>query len=545
MTHAVFACESTNLRSTLEGGLLGGYDGAAAWSLHLMAMRSADEQEMVEHHEGLHHELQASSAWGLTSAMALMLARRGTRPMTLHDTFDVMVEASRQTHECFATVLAATLNGVDEAQELLDGNELYLGYLERALNLVPANEPWELRSAGIAAVLRAAMAPTAVLALLDAGFLKLSPASLDLAIDGPDSRLAAFEQTVTNEGWTAVFDAIRDESPEHWVGGSIGRRAPLPDDPDELAELRRFEEAVVGPFCHRYVRQVFEQAGRATLGHDQQALMAGKLKAAVTAVDAELGNRLQLITERRPILDDALEYDRQRVRLRNRLSVELLTPDETVANVDAFTVHLDGDTSYVCAAWLDERAARKQFEFPIDSVLPDVLICLLVRAATPDGLEVARIGMLPPDSTPRSIQDKVPVPLLVVTTHLTLTHPEPLAVLQRVEPVFVVMDLPVAWHIDDWIAQGATVSFGLTPLAGDLPGNLWLAAFGLDMSGGMRFLSIGGKVGVSLLVERLRQRHTERFVFDGEVIYGDLAGINLAVSHVVGTWHVLDQDGAE
>jgi hypothetical protein len=99
--------------------------------------------------------------------------------------------------------------------------------------------------------------------------------------------------------------------------------------------------------------------------------------------------------------------------------------------------------------------------------------------------------------------------------------------------------------VDDWIRQGATVRMALVPLDGLTDVELWLAAFAVDRRPGLRFLSIGGKVGVSVLVERLRQRHGDRLVIDGEFLRRDAAGVNAVLSRVFDAWHVLDQDAAE
>ncbi|GAA0713771.1 hypothetical protein Drose_26145 [Dactylosporangium roseum] len=80
MNSIAFRCEHGGLPDLLGTGLLGGYDGAGAWTVVLPALRDSDEQQLVETQEGLHHELRVSSAWGLVSAMASLLAMRGTRP---------------------------------------------------------------------------------------------------------------------------------------------------------------------------------------------------------------------------------------------------------------------------------------------------------------------------------------------------------------------------------------------------------------------------------------------------------------------------------
>jgi hypothetical protein len=96
-----FVCARSGLHEVLRFGLLGGYDGARSWSLATGSIGASAEQRMVEVHEGLHHELQISSGWGLVSGMAWELARRGVRPSAFGELFNVMVEESRQTHEVF------------------------------------------------------------------------------------------------------------------------------------------------------------------------------------------------------------------------------------------------------------------------------------------------------------------------------------------------------------------------------------------------------------------------------------------------------------
>ncbi|MFC5219689.1 hypothetical protein [Streptomyces coerulescens] len=153
LSSVAFPCARDGLAATLQSGLLGGHGGAGAWSLALRNIRDGDEQLMVETHEGLHHELQASTGYGLIAAMALLLSKRGFRPLVLPELFDVMVEGSRRTHEVFATTLSASLAGVRQARSMLDGNTTYLGYLARGLGPAGADAiPWHLRetaSAGL------------------------------------------------------------------------------------------------------------------------------------------------------------------------------------------------------------------------------------------------------------------------------------------------------------------------------------------------------------------------------------------------------------
>jgi hypothetical protein len=169
---SMFRCAGLGLDSVLQFGSLGSYDGAGAWSLALASISSDDEQRMAELHEGLHHELQISSGWGLISSMAWLLSSRGFRTHALGEVFRVMVEESRQTHEIFATALSATTDCIDRAYDLLAANPRYLGYLSRGLALVdPADaEFWQFHHAAMTAVLSVCMRPAATLGLLTRGF---------------------------------------------------------------------------------------------------------------------------------------------------------------------------------------------------------------------------------------------------------------------------------------------------------------------------------------------------------------------------------------
>src|ERR1039457_6335258 len=183
----VFSCARSGLAQTLRQGLLGGYDGAGAWILALDSIRDGDEQLMVETHEGLHHELQASSGFGLVSAMVLLLAQRGTRPHALKELFHGLVDSSRLTHELFATTLSAPVAGIEQTRTILRDNPVYLGYLERGPDTPP-----RCRGTAAAAVLRCCMAPAGVFDLLELGFGQISRQRLPVRGGVPDERLVAF-----------------------------------------------------------------------------------------------------------------------------------------------------------------------------------------------------------------------------------------------------------------------------------------------------------------------------------------------------------------
>lgn len=507
----VFACARDGLAATL----LGGYDGTGSWSVVIGNVRSPDEQLMVETHEGLHHELQASTGYGLIASVAAQLAGRGVRRYALREVFDEMVRSSQHAHEVFATTLSAYVTGVDQTRRLLANNQEYTEHLATGLDLSGAGVPERFHGTVAAAVLRCCMAPAAVTTLIAGGFAVLHRGSLADPAWAPDARLARF------------------------------RELQLPGTWQQLLQDRTDSDEQVMRDCYEHARHVLDRAELPSVAWSEQADVATALRAAVAVVDPGLAERLNIVTERRPILDDGLEYDRQRVVLRPRLPAQAIAWDGGGLD-SAFVLGLPDGRACVCAVWLAQRVAAKQFDLPRLPALPDLVVALLGVEEGPDGGRFVRLGLLPSHLTPREVQDRLgQVPLVALTSHLTLFDPAVDRQLRQAEPIFVLMDLPVAWHVDDWIRQGATVRMALVPLDGLTDVELWLAAFTVDRRPGLRFLSIGGKVGVSVLVERLRQRHGDRLVIDGEVLRRDSVGVNTILGRVFDAWHVLDQDAAE
>jgi len=542
----IFPCARNGLAKTLQDGLLGGYDGAGAWVLTLPNIRGGNEQLMVETHEGLHHELQASSGLGLIGAMSLLLAERGTRPLALRELFRKLAQDSGQTHELFATTLSASVCGIKQARMLLGDNPVYLGHLERGLALGGERDaPWRYRETAAAAVLRCCMAPAGVLDLLELGFGQVSRQCLPVRGGCPDERLTAFEQSRGGD-WGELIGELAAEYPDQMGSERDADRRLLPEGAEELAAFRQFDEDVLLRRCYERASGVLARAGLPSVAWTEQEQVANALRAAVQREDPDLAQRLNVVTERRPVLDDGLEYDRQKVVLRDRLPAEILEPAETMLNLTSFSAEAFDGTVHACGVWLSRQVAEKQFTIPPHSTLPDLVVALLVRSRARDGSSVVRIGLLPSSTTPRQCQDLLgEVSLLVMTTHFTLTDENAARGLRRVEPVFVLMDLPVAWHVDDWIRQGATVRMALVPLDGVGAAELDMVAFTVDRAPNFRFVCVGGRVGVSILVERLRRHHGNRLTISAEVVRHHAAAVNLMLNHVFGAWHVLDQDAAQ
>ncbi|SES40029.1 hypothetical protein SAMN04487818_112145 [Actinokineospora terrae] len=511
--------------------LLGGYDGSSSWSVVLPGLRGSDEQQMVEFHEGLHHELQVTSPYGLVTALAASLARRGFRVNGLSELFIDLVQESTQVHETFATALSTELVGEARARELLAGNAEYLGHLDRAHALVAAGEGGrEVRrhvgATARAAVLRAVMAPRGVIEVVEQGFGRVD---CDSIVESwtPDWRLTAFERHHDREAWLGLLTSLGEE---------------FADDPADSAVA--VQEEVLWR-CYAFVTNTLDAAGSPTIGKGEQVGFAEALRDAVGAVDEELAGRLNIVVERRPVLDDALDYDRQRLRLRERLPAASVEPDVTLGVLKLFHNKGLNDSVHVCGVWLSRRVADKQFDFAPGTRLPELLAALMTPIRF-GGEETLLFGSLPAGASPREAQRLLgEASLLVLTTHLTLRDPECLALLRTVAPVFVLMDLPIAWHVEDWLRQGAAVSMCLVPLDGIEDLDLQVLVIGIDRFPGMRFVHVGAQIGSTLLIDRLRGLHGDRLAIDPELVRGHGVALNHVLSHVLGAWHVLDQDGVE
>lgn len=538
---AGFACARDGLAGTL-GGLLGGHDGARAWFLRAGGLRGGDEQVMAEWHEGLHDELQMSSAWGMLASTAFLLWRRKYRPLTLRQVFELMVGKSQETHERFATTLSADRHGVRATRALLAGNPDYLGYLDRGLGLVDGRDiPWLLRRAATEAVLRSCMSPAHVSDLLAKGFENLTHDDLDLSRQAPDQRLKDYERTGGPSSWGPLFRELIAEFSSR--GGDLGnadRAAPL-DSQIEWERLTRFENEVLLPRCHGHAAAVLAAAGLTTVGWADVEEFALALRTAMHRVDPDLAKRFNPVMERRPIQDDGEYYDRQRILLHDdRFPAEVIGDISAVR--DAYEISDADGPRYVCAAWMSRDVAAAQFAIPVGRELPDHVAVLAIAEPVSSGAPAARIGLVAPACSPRQMQEQLgDAALVALTTSRTLADPRIERVLRQVEPVYVLMDLPITKNIDAWVREGARVRYALDSTPGISTADLWTAVFVIDRAPSFRLFTVNGKMQISLLVAYL-QRHGESMTLDHSVILDDLIPLHIAVGHVLATWHVLGMD---
>lgn len=536
-----FACERAGLAQSLHPQTLEDYDGSGLWRVFLGALTGTREQLLVEFHEGLHHELQASSAWGLVCAIASALARGGFRTSELNAMALRMIEASRLTHETFATVISGLAVGEAETSELLLGNRLYSQYFDEGLALVSRDSApnSQLYYAAVTAVLRVCMNPSAMVGFVERGFSQLNAFDPRLDQASPDARLSAYRALGGAHSWQNVFAELFETHRLRFrVEGEL-----LPEEHSgEFTELRAFEEEVLLPSCYRHAQHVLDRAGLESVSVGKQSAFARALKSAAGEVDPALGRRLRVVTGRRSVAEDMLEFDRQQIVLRTRLLAHAEAFTGTPRQLAAYQID-EPVTPHTCAVWVSRSAATKQWDLSAAEV-PDVFAALVQGTATRDGDGVS-FAIFDGTPSPRCVQTRVgeALPVVVLTTHSSLVDRSLQALLSRATPVFVVMDLPIAWHVNHWVDQGGEVSLAVSPLTGVPTAELWLAVFTIDTTPGFVFLCIGGSAAVSLLAKRIRDRHTTGVTVDPDILLHNRAGIDLAVSLIFSLWSVLDQNG--
>lgn len=522
----VIGCQG--FRAAFRHGAQGGYDGVDAWEVAAPVTRGRRLRIMVEEHESLHRELQASSGWGLVAALSTAVGDRRGAP---REALRWMAALSEDTQECFATTMSAALLGVGTVRELLAGNAEYTAHLTRGLALTgDESAPWALREAALEAAARCFMSPGSVPALLDRGLTRLDTRAA-FRVDRPDDRLAAFEAAGGPAGWSAVYAELLAEHgddiaaltalyPDRWVrlDGDVPSR-PV----DEVRRLREFTEDVLLRRCHEHVRDVLASTGRDTIGWGDEEVLVRRLTEAVRAEDPELAAGLAVRTTRISPVEDPAEFDRQAVRLREPMEVRVVPVDSPLL-----------DTGLRVAVWLSRDAARRQFRFPPDVELPDVVVALLNGLRTPDGRAV--VGLLPSTTTPAELRERG-IDAAVLTTQTTLTTTGVQDVL-RGEEVCVLLDGRVARTFDEWLARGdVTMTYVLDRVSTDDFGDLDVLVFALDRLPGFRLVAVCGTYAAAMLLGYLKTRHPALVRPDPGLADGERTA--LAVAIVLRLWSVL------
>lgn len=543
-----FRCRSGRLGDSLRAGLLGGYSGSGSWSIFVEEIADADEHMVVQVHEALHHELQVSSIWGQITALSALLAEGGHRPLALSEVFDHGVIASTAVHEMYATFLADATLRKKTHRDVLEGNSEYSGYRDRAVALLPTEGVSDqIRIGATAAVLRALMQPRSLVGLVEKlDFSTLRAADIRRHVPvGPDARLDVLERVSQRVEWAELLADLDRLDPRHQERILGENRPTEAEDMALLQEQWDFEVQEVQRRCHELVSEQLGSTDSGCLPWAELRNLAEAVRSAVVLVDPSLAEVLAIGDDLPVDNADVLEFARQRIVLREPMVVEEIgsNAQQVLAALEGFVVQAGTGDEHVLGIWADPGFLRKQFSFE-GPLGPDPTTVLFTRASTGvAGGSVARVGNLRGLASPRELQRQLgDVPLIALTSHLSLVREEVATTLDAVEPVFVWMDLPIGWHVDHWLSQGASVRFAVATV--DRERELAMLGMQVDRAPHLRFIHIGGLLAMGSLFERLRQRHgEEQLSHDQSVISDEGHGFTLVARHIVNTFSTLDQDG--
>ncbi|MEO7261787.1 MAG: hypothetical protein ABI047_11105 [Jatrophihabitantaceae bacterium] len=361
--------------------------------------------------------------------------------------------------------------------------------------------------------------------------------------DCPDERLGAFEAHTDPAAWVGLLGELQAADPGHHRDIQ-GRRLTEPKDLPALSQQWRHEVQTVQRRCYELAADILSAAGSVTLGWSALPSAAATAVAAVTAVDPELGALMRTVEGEPGPETDVLEFDRQKLKLRDRLPVEWIhSPADTLTMLDGFAVvdPATGD-SHIYGLWLETAMLAKQFMHV--PVLPqEHTVVLLARAPDGAGGQVARLGRIDPDTSVAQAQQLLgDRPLVAITSHSYLVDGPAAALVDDADPVFVLMDLPIGHQIRHWISQDSPVSWAVAPV--DEQREVSVLVIATERASHLVFFSIGGMLAHGALLERLRQTlDPAKFRHDSNTLVEALPGLRLAIQAIMATFHLLDQDG--
>lgn len=513
------ACELDEFWAQSASGLLGSFDGRDARDLHVYAVAPGDEQLLVSIHEQLHHELQWSTGWGLIGAMAGLLSESGHRRDQLQTVAQYCNKRARHVHEVFATTVSAGVLGVQRARELLVDNHRYLRYLDQGLSLGgdPSFWPWQFRESAIQMLLRSLMQPQELLAIAQLGFDRLSAEHLQ-ALKPPDARLLRTRTSGT--WWDSTFQSILELDPDRGgeTGGPWGRI--LPSDASGMERLKEYEETILIPRLADTARGRMEAVGVHCLDEEEYLRTAGLLRDSFASL-APSEWQIELLTNRRPMSQEPLGAERERIQLHDRRAVgKFVSADEM--DDATFVLRVADEAPIVLLTCLTGRSYSRQFG--LDDLLNVPSAIALAGWPTLDatGVRHVPLAFLDPSLTAGQIVETFTnLPVCVLTT-LSLTRDSSLREqVLEVPRAFVLLDLPLNLQIGYWVEDGWTVRFSVMDLNSEY--GLTLLVFALDELPSLLFLSYRSTAGfgeLAQLLDRHPNKLTPGFVPDASTLHG-------------------------
>ncbi len=466
---------------------------------------SPDEQLLVSAHEQMHHELQWSTAWGVTAAMSSLLAEAGVRSAILSNVALVANEAARNVHETFATTISCGVLGLSASRVALAGNDRYLDFLDRGLSLGGQAEwPWQFRESAIQMLLRSLMQPMELIAIAERGFERIRLRDLAEVSMQPDVRLCRIADSVAG-WWTDAFAELLREFPERGgdTGGAWARQ--LPATHEAMDSLKVWEESILIPRLADAARHRLGESGVGVLTADEYLDVVHALQSSFVELAPDEWEVSVLVGPRR-LTDEPLGAERESLQFREEpWPVRVVEEHDLVEQATRFLSTDVLDEPYIVALFAEPAVYRHQLTgFGWLGDHGGALLSMLGAVDTEAGRPEVPVAMMRPGLTPRDLGEMfTSLPVLTVTTLSTTREPQIQGIVLDLDEVFIVVDLPLRLQVEQWIETGWTIRFAAIELESDR--SLTLLVFEIDELSNCTFLSFRSRVGygeVAQLIDR-------------------------------------------
>lgn len=520
--------------------VLGTFDGRDRRTLMTHRVPERPSQLLVSMHEQLHEELQWSTAWGVTSAMAGLLARAGTRGDELSAVALRMNTFCRDVHERFATTISSGAIGVPAAQVLLAANPLYLGYLTDGLSLGGPSEawPWQFRESAVQMLLRMLMQPAELADVAERGFGRLVMADIGTEAVHPDLRLAAVRDLACG-WWDETFAEVLAAHPLR--GGDTGGEweRQLPEDAYAMEQLKEWEETILIPALAETAQHRLKAAGFSVLGQDEYLEVVEALRASFTE-HAPDDWQVEVFVDRRRMREEMLGAEREELRLADeRACLAICDADELPDRANSFLLR-GSDGPHILAVLLDRDVLQRQFagleNIPREG--PPVLAMMGPPDIDHNGRRVP-IALMRPDLTAQELAAMFSsLPMLTLSSLRTSLHDGAREQVLNLDEAYMLVDLPLRTQVASWIKQVGRVRLRVTDVHGQQPMNLIVLR--PDRLQSLWMLCFRSDAGIGELAQLL-DRYPGQLTADLEIPGDVVRRIGMLAAWIHGAWWTLEE----
>jgi hypothetical protein len=494
-----FGCGNGFL-SAVHGRASGQFDGRDARTVAAYLGNDRETQLLVSMHEHLHHELQWSTVWGVTAAMAGLLAEEGVETKKLRMIAAAFNSGARRVHEVFATTLSCGVLGIETTRACLA--EPYTTFLDDGLSLGgPANWPWQFRESASQMILRSMMQPRKLIQMCEAGFQGMRLRHLADEIY-PDERLRTIA-SIAGRWWEDVFhDLLRDHPRRGGDTGGIWLRN-IPGTPEEMDELKEWEETILIPVLQEHANGNLAALGIEVLDADEYLYCVDQLNESFNDLAPEEW-QVEVLRDRRPMSGEPLGAEREIVQLRETRA-KAVTVEEAELGLDPmpFFWAQEETVPHTLAIYVPSNLLREQFDGLDHLPATEQPLLALVGLAESDQLsDRVRLAFLQPSVTPRQLED-----MFANTRHSTLTSLRTTRergsqqLVLDTSCLMILVDLPLRTQVASWLRISEEIRFRVVQI--ESRHHLNLVVFHLAALPNCWFLSYRSDAGFGELAQLL------------------------------------------